>query len=242
VTGRAVPILPSRDLAETLAFYERLGFASRGAPFERYRYLIVGRGGIELHFWEAPELDPRASDASCYLHVRDADALHREWEEMGIPADPATGSRLMPPEDTDYGLREFALVDPSGNLIRVGSSVAATVDGVHLLLYTPQAEALREVLRDRLGWPYVEGHEPPDGWQIFALPPAELGVHPSDGATDHQISFMCRDLDAAVAELRARGIEFRGEPRELGFGIVATMLLPGGVEALLYEPRHRTAV
>lgn len=51
--------------------------------------------------------------------------------------------------------------------------------GAHMLLYTPEAEALRTVLREALGWGYVEAHDPPTGWQIFALPPAELGVHPS---------------------------------------------------------------
>jgi hypothetical protein len=46
---------------------------------------------------------------------------YAEWEAVGVPADPETGSRLMPPGDTDYGMREFALVDKSGNLVRVGS-------------------------------------------------------------------------------------------------------------------------
>jgi hypothetical protein len=58
------------------------------------------------------------------VRVRDADSLHREWEQIGVATAPATGSRLMPPGDTDYGLREFALVDPSGNLLRVGSPPA----------------------------------------------------------------------------------------------------------------------
>jgi hypothetical protein len=53
--------------------------------------------------------------------VRDADALHAEWDGIGVPADRTTGSRLMPPVDTDYGLREFALVDPNGNLLLIGS-------------------------------------------------------------------------------------------------------------------------
>jgi catechol 2,3-dioxygenase-like lactoylglutathione lyase family enzyme len=120
----AVPILPSRELDETLSFYQRLGFELRGAPIERFRYLIVGRGSVELHFWEAPEVDPLTTDFSCYVHVRDADALYSEWEGIGLPSDPKTGSRLMPPWDTDYGLREFALVDPSGNLVRIGSPAA----------------------------------------------------------------------------------------------------------------------
>jgi catechol 2,3-dioxygenase-like lactoylglutathione lyase family enzyme len=117
----AVPVLPSRDLHRTLAFYERLGFRSVGAPIETYRYLIVARGTIELHFYEDPQVDPLATSTGCYLHVADAEALHAEWSVIGVEPDHATGSRLMPPADTAYGLREFALVDPSGNLLRVGS-------------------------------------------------------------------------------------------------------------------------
>jgi hypothetical protein len=117
----AVPILPSRDLRETLAFYERLGFENRGAPPEVWDYLILGRGGIELHFYLEPTVDPLSTAASCYLRVADADVLHEEWRRAGVEPDTATGSRLQPPEDTDYRMREFALVDRSGNLVRVGS-------------------------------------------------------------------------------------------------------------------------
>jgi catechol 2,3-dioxygenase-like lactoylglutathione lyase family enzyme len=117
----AAPILPARDLAATLAFYERLGFEALGFHWEVYRYLIVRRGSLELHFWEQAEVDPLTTDFSCYLFVRDADALHAEWDGIGVPTDAATGSRLTTPRDTDYGLREFALVDPNGNLLRIGS-------------------------------------------------------------------------------------------------------------------------
>jgi catechol 2,3-dioxygenase-like lactoylglutathione lyase family enzyme len=117
----AVPILPSRDLNATLAFYERLGFGNQGAPPEQWDYLIVGRGAIELHFYLDPEVDPLSTAATCYLRVEDADRLHEEWAGVGVPDDPVTGSRLMPPGLTDYGMREFALVDPNGNLLRVGS-------------------------------------------------------------------------------------------------------------------------
>jgi hypothetical protein len=121
----AVPILPSRNLDETLAFYERLGFENRGGPPQEWNYLIIGRGDIELHFWSKPAVDPLTTDASCYLRVADADALYAEWERAGVPRDEATGSRLEPPTDTDYGIREFALVDPSGNLVRVGSPLTS---------------------------------------------------------------------------------------------------------------------
>lgn len=119
---RAVPILPSRDLRETVAFYEALGFENRGAEPEEWDYLILGRGEAMLHFYADPEVDPLRTAAMCYLDVEDADAVHAAWS-AAVTADPATGSRIEPPVDTDYGMREFALVDRSGNLVRVGSPV-----------------------------------------------------------------------------------------------------------------------
>jgi hypothetical protein len=121
----AVPILPSRDLRETLAFYERLGFENRGTPPEEWDYMILGRGGVELHFISIPEIDPLTTVASCFVHVQDADALYAEWEATGVEHDAETGSRLVAPMDTDYGMREFAVVDRSGNLVRVGSPLGA---------------------------------------------------------------------------------------------------------------------
>jgi hypothetical protein len=112
------------------------------------------------------------------------------------------------------------------------------ITGAHVLLYTPEAEALRGVLRDVMGWSYVDAHE---GWLIFALPPAELGVHPGDSPR-HELSLMCDDIHATVADLREKGIEIRGEPEAAGFGVQVTMVLPGGVEVVLYEPRHVTAI
>ncbi|QXJ22110.1 VOC family protein [Actinomadura graeca] len=119
----AVPILPSRDLDETLGFYSRLGFEERGA-WQEYGYLIVARGSVQLHFSLQPDVDPLATAGGCYLYVTDADALHRIWDEVGVPTDRATGSRLAAPVDTDWGMREFTLVDRSGNLLRVGSPLA----------------------------------------------------------------------------------------------------------------------
>lgn len=118
----AVPILPSRDLRETLSFYEDLGFENRGADPEVWDYLIVGRGGIVIHFYAAPDVDPLSTAASCYLYVDDAQVLHDDWNGR-VAADRATGSRLVAPVDTDYGMREFAVVDRSGNLLRTGSTI-----------------------------------------------------------------------------------------------------------------------
>jgi hypothetical protein len=113
------------------------------------------------------------------------------------------------------------------------------ITGAHVLLYTPEAEALRALLRDVIGWAHVDAG---DGWLIFRLPPAELGVHPSEGEARHELSLLCDHVSATVAELRARGVEIPEEPSDLGFGVGTRAILPGGVEVLLYEPRHPTAV
>ncbi len=108
------------------------------------------------------------------------------------------------------------------------------ITGAHVVIHTAEAEALRAVFRDVLGWRHVDAGS---GWLIFALPPAEVGVHPAE-SPKHELSLICDDLDSTVAELRGRGIGFRGEPEERSFGRAITMVLPGGVELLLYEPRH----
>ena len=110
--------------------------------------------------------------------------------------------------------------------------------GTHALLYTSEPEKLRATLRDVFGWHHVDAH---DGWLIFALPPAELGIHPG-GRPAHELSFICDDLDATIDELKAKGIEFKGEPQAAGFGTTITMVLPGGVDVTLYQPRHPLAI
>lgn len=116
--------------------------------------------------------------------------------------------------------------------------------GAHMLLYSSEPEALRAMLRDVFGFPYVDAH---GGWLIFALPPAELGVHPGEGPTfesgvRHEVSFMCDDIHATVAQLRAKGVQFEGEPKTESYGIIVTMILPGGVRVSLYQPRHAMAI
>ena len=113
-----------------------------------------------------------------------------------------------------------------------------TITGAHVLLYSPEADALRTMLSDTFGW---KGVDAGGGWMILALPPAEVAVHPADSPS-HELTLMCDDLDATVAELKAKGVEFKGERHEERWGTGATMVLPGGVDMLLYEPRHPTAI
>ena len=115
---------------------------------------------------------------------------------------------------------------------------------MHTLLYTTEPDAVRPVFADVFGFESVDAG---GGWLIFALPPAELGVHPADGpvggnAGTHQVSLICDDLETTVGELRAKGIEIPGEPVDEGFGITISMRLPGGLDVMLYEPRHPLAI
>jgi len=119
-----------------------------------------------------------------------------------------------------------------------------SITGVHALFYTPEPVALRAMLRDVFGFEHVDAG---DGWLIFRLPPAELGVHPAEGPTfesgvRHQLSFMCEDIRATISELQRKGVEVKGEPEEESYGVTVMLGLPGGVEAMLYEPRHAMAI
>jgi hypothetical protein len=113
--------------------------------------------------------------------------------------------------------------------------------GAHMLLYTPEPEALRAMLGDVFRLKHVDAGE---GWLIFRLPPSELGVHPAEAGADtsHTVSFMCDDIQATVADLRAKGVELLGEPRDEGYGIAVMLNLPGGCRVQLYEPRHPLAI
>ena len=108
------------------------------------------------------------------------------------------------------------------------------IKGIHGLFYTPQAEAARDFIRDKLGFAHVDAG---DGWLIFGLPQAEFGVHPGERAA-HEISFWCDDIEATVKELADKGVEVKRSVRDDGWGLSTAIDLPGGLEVLIYEPRH----
>jgi catechol 2,3-dioxygenase-like lactoylglutathione lyase family enzyme len=113
----AFPILPARDLEATRAFYESIGFRTIGWwPDAFGGYAIVSNDTLELHFFRFPELDVASSYAQCYWRVSDVDALHQAVMSAGVTA--------SQPEDKPWGMREFALSDPNGTLVRVGQSLS----------------------------------------------------------------------------------------------------------------------
>lgn len=115
------------------------------------------------------------------------------------------------------------------------------ITGIHALIFNQDAQAVRAFFRDVLGLASVDAG---GGWLIFALPPAELGVHPTEASETgrHELYLMCDDLLATVAELQAKGVEFRKPIEDQGFGLVTWLTIPGGAELALYQPRHPTAL
>ena len=112
IEGQIIPTLPARSVDETVAYYERLGFELVARYPGEQNYAIVRRDDAELHFYEFP-VDPKENLAGCYLRIGDAAALYEEWQGVEDVVQPLI--------DTDYGLREFSISDPNGNLIKVGS-------------------------------------------------------------------------------------------------------------------------
>lgn len=111
------------------------------------------------------------------------------------------------------------------------------INGIHTLIYSQDPDAVRIQFRDILKLPSVDaGH----GWLIFAAPPAELAVHPTDGQAHHELYLMCDDTQATVKELQAKGVELVRPIRDAGWGLVTALKLPGGAELGLYEPKHPT--
>jgi catechol 2,3-dioxygenase-like lactoylglutathione lyase family enzyme len=115
VLEKLSPIFPARDIAAAEAFYARLGFET---VYRDEEYLLLRRDAAELHFWREPSHDPRAGAHGAYLRPGDIDALSAEIAALGLPASGVP--RFHPAEDKPWGMRELALIDPDGNLIRAG--------------------------------------------------------------------------------------------------------------------------
>ena len=115
-----------------------------------------------------------------------------------------------------------------------------------LLVYSRDAEADRIFLRDVLEIPAVDAGE---GWLIFSMPPAEMGVHPGEFQIQQAgpnlaaatVYLICRDLQATLQTLKAKGVN-SGPVHEAGWGVVTPIPLPGGSNLGIYQPRHPLAI
>ena len=110
--------------------------------------------------------------------------------------------------------------------------------GMHALLYSKKDEATRSFFRDVLGFASVDAGR---GWLIFAMPPTELAIHPTEGEEYHELYLMCDDIDATIADLRAKGVATQ-PVQDRPWGRVTQLTLPSGAELGVYEPRHPVAI
>lgn len=109
------------------------------------------------------------------------------------------------------------------------------ITGIHAIVFSPDAAKVRDFFADVLDLRSVDAG---GGWLIFALPPAELAVHPAEGAGRHELYLMCDDIRATLAELRAKGVEVARDVTDQGWGLLAAIRLPDGGEFPIYQPRH----
>ena len=102
------------------------------------------------------------------------------------------------------------------------------IAGAHTLIYAEDADAARAFFRDVLGFSSVDAG---GGWLIFQLPPGELGVHPGPGGGqevgDHELAFMCHDIEGTVAELKEKGVEFTAPVTDESYGRITRFRVPG---------------
>jgi hypothetical protein len=109
------------------------------------------------------------------------------------------------------------------------------ITGLHAIMFSPEAEKVRAFFAETLRLPSVDAG---GGWLIFALPPAELAVHPADGQSRHELYLMCDDIGATLTELADKGVEVAREISDQGWGLLAAIRLPDGSELPIYQPRH----
>jgi len=106
--------------------------------------------------------------------------------------------------------------------------------GAHAILYSSNADADRAFFRDVLK---LENVDVVGGWLIFALPPAEVAVHPAAEGGRHELYLMCDDIAAFVGEMKTHGVSCSAVSDQ-GWGLLTEVTLPGGGKLGVYQPRH----
>jgi hypothetical protein len=108
------------------------------------------------------------------------------------------------------------------------------ITGAHIVIYSEDAEKDRTFIRDVLKFSHVDAG---DGWLIFALPPAELGVHPAAQGRGHELYLICDDVRALVDQLQHQQVSC-SPVEEQSWGSLTQVSLPGGGQLGIYQPRH----
>ena len=116
----AIPLLPSRSMADTLSFYRQLGFTGEVVS-PHGDYAILERGTLEIHFFLHRALNPAESAFGCYCRVQAVDDIYAAFTLACLPTNGIP--RITALEDKPWGMREFALIDADGSLLRIGQEI-----------------------------------------------------------------------------------------------------------------------
>ncbi len=116
------------------------------------------------------------------------------------------------------------------------------IRGIHGLFFSSRPNLTRAFLRDKLG---LQATDIGEGWLVFDLPAAQVGVHPQEEGKEHapgthDVSFLCDDLRGTVADLRSRGVRFDGAIEEQSYGFTIHFRMPGGIRVQLWQPKYAT--
>lgn len=124
-----IPLLPCSSIDDQIAFYETLGFEVTYRQKAPNVYAALQRGGIEMHFFVMKGYDPAASYSTCYVMVADIDPLYADFRarlKQALGRVPTRGiPRIGALGDMSYGVRQFLMTDPGGNIIRFGQPLEA---------------------------------------------------------------------------------------------------------------------
>ena len=133
------------------------------------------------------------------------------------------GARSRHPASRRKGLDSRGVVEEMARIV-----------GAHSILYSTKPEADRAFLRDVIGLTHLDVG---GGWLIFGLPPSEVAVHPGEKNDVHEFYLMCDDVGSFVAAMEKKKVSC-SPVRNLGWGMLTTVTLPGGGRLGVYQPRH----
>jgi predicted enzyme related to lactoylglutathione lyase len=112
------------------------------------------------------------------------------------------------------------------------------ISGAHVIIYSRDAVADRAFFKDVLG---LDSVDTGGGWLIFALPPSEVAIHPTEGQGHHELYLLCEDIEVTAQELERGGVPLKRPFDEARWGRVTEITLPGGGRVGLYQPKHPLA-
>ena len=114
-----IPVLPVLSIEDTLAYYEgRLGFRRY---IDSTEYAGVELDGLQIHFWQCNDAN-LPQNSSCRINVAGVDALYGRFLAAGVVGESDA------PEEKPWGFREFAVKDPSGNLVWFAEEIPGWVE------------------------------------------------------------------------------------------------------------------